>query len=322
MFRLNRPLLAAGSAAALLSHREARSEPQTVFIRDRTGRTLRVTPEQGRLLLTSQAAQQSQLLLAEPPAALRRFGDAWRRHASPSTLTVLERTRNALRAELSKVQQLESAASLRNPLVSSLNKAVDDAEAAVRAVRGDAAERAGAVPWGQLMRGVRLEGALAGSTGGSVSACEALRGKVVALYFTASWCGPCRRFSPALVELYGEADAAAKDSGAQHLQVVLVSWDESESDLRDYARSVRMPWLALPFAERGLVDELSLRYRVGSIPTLVVLEVSQDGSEATILSEEGRMETLGWLQTGGGPATRQAPEWLRRIGLAAPSPGG
>ncbi|CAA0818255.1 Probable nucleoredoxin 1 [Striga hermonthica] len=31
-----------------------------------------------------------------------------------------------------------------------------------------------------------------------------LKGKTVGLYFSASWCGPCQRFTPNLVEAYNE----------------------------------------------------------------------------------------------------------------------
>ena len=37
---------------------------------------------------------------------------------------------------------------------------------------------------------------------GSVSTAEALAGKVVAIYFSAHWCGPCRNFTPQLASLY------------------------------------------------------------------------------------------------------------------------
>ena len=40
------------------------------------------------------------------------------------------------------------------------------------------------------------------SVAGSVSTVEALAGKVVAIYFSAHWCGPCRNFTPQLASLY------------------------------------------------------------------------------------------------------------------------
>jgi nucleoredoxin len=38
---------------------------------------------------------------------------------------------------------------------------------------------------------------------GTVSVQQAFAGKeVIALYFSASWCGPCKRFTPMLVDVY------------------------------------------------------------------------------------------------------------------------
>jgi len=40
------------------------------------------------------------------------------------------------------------------------------------------------------------------SKDGPVSAQDALKGKYVGVYYSASWCPPCQRFTPKLVEAY------------------------------------------------------------------------------------------------------------------------
>lgn len=46
-----------------------------------------------------------------------------------------------------------------------------------------------------------------------------LTGKTVFFYFSASWCPPCRGFTPQLIEFY---DKYAKD---KNFEVVLIPWD-------------------------------------------------------------------------------------------------
>lgn len=71
------------------------------------------------------------------------------------------------------------------------------------------------------------------SKGGKKNTKTLLKDKaVVALYFSASWCPPCKTFSPLLREFY---NAAAKDNG---LEVVYVSSDKDVASFEDYVSGV------------------------------------------------------------------------------------
>ncbi|KAJ0983793.1 hypothetical protein J5N97_002149 [Dioscorea zingiberensis] len=94
-----------------------------------------------------------------------------------------------------------------------------------------------------------------------------LKGKTVALYFSASWCGPCRRFTPKLVEVYGELA-----SKGEQFEVVFVSGDEDEESFNGYF--AKMPWLAVPFADAKTRDSLNDLFKVRGIPHMVVLNES------------------------------------------------
>lgn len=63
--------------------------------------------------------------------------------------------------------------------------------------------------------------------------------KRVAVYYGASWCGPCRAFVPELIAAYPRLRA-------RHIEVLFVSDDTGCAAALDYARTSRMPWLLLP----------------------------------------------------------------------------
>ncbi|CAL4939875.1 unnamed protein product [Urochloa decumbens] len=87
----------------------------------------------------------------------------------------------------------------------------------------------------------------------------------VALYFSASWCPPCRRFTPKLIETYKELASEGKS-----FEVVFVSGDQDEEAFNEYF--AKMPWLAVPFSDSEGREGLNGQFKVSGIPNLVILD--------------------------------------------------
>ena len=104
------------------------------------------------------------------------------------------------------------------------------------------------------------------------STADALKGKVVGLYFSAHWCGPCRNFTPKLAESYAKLQSSGKP-----FEIVFCSSDRDEAAFNDYYGE--MPWKALPYSNRDLKNSLSKKFKVQGIPTLVI--VGEDGETIT-----------------------------------------
>ncbi|CAL1543825.1 unnamed protein product [Lymnaea stagnalis] len=100
---------------------------------------------------------------------------------------------------------------------------------------------------------------------------------LIGIYFSAHWCPPCRGFTPVLGDFYKKLRAAGKK-----FEVVFVSSDRDQASCKEYYDS--MPWLLLPYAERGLKESLAEKYSIRGIPTLVLVD-PKDGST---ISSEGR----------------------------------
>jgi len=105
-----------------------------------------------------------------------------------------------------------------------------------------------------------------------VSTADALKGKIVGLYFSAHWCGPCRHFTPTLAKFYKEMQTKGKE-----FEIIFVSSDRDETAFKDYY--AEHPWLALPYSERDAKNKLSKKFKVQGIPTLVLLD--EDGNVIT-----------------------------------------
>jgi len=102
--------------------------------------------------------------------------------------------------------------------------------------------------------------------------------KIIGLYFSAHWCGPCRGFTPKLAEKYKELIAE------KNFEIIFISSDEDEGQALEYY--AEMPWKMLAFSDREAERELSSRFQVKGIPTLVLIDavgtITTNGREAVM----------------------------------------
>jgi nucleoredoxin len=92
--------------------------------------------------------------------------------------------------------------------------------------------------------------------------------KLIALYFSAHWCGPCRKFTPQLVDYYNQV-------APQHpeFEIIFVSSDRSRFSWETYMREARMPWPAIDYDQ--LTGLAGLKQLGGDgIPSLVLLDAT------------------------------------------------
>lgn len=89
--------------------------------------------------------------------------------------------------------------------------------------------------------------------------------KYYLFYYSASWCGPCHRFTPALVEFY------TKNKDAR-FEVVLITYDSDEKSMEEYAKEFKMPWPQLKLSKVEKFKE-QFKYPGGGIPNLVLTDL-------------------------------------------------
>ena len=84
-----------------------------------------------------------------------------------------------------------------------------------------------------------------------------------ALYFSASWCPPCRQFTPLLKQFYVDVKNAKKK-----FEIIFVSADHDAGSFLQYFQQ-HHAWLALPY-EAPSRTHVSAYFQVSGIPRLIV----------------------------------------------------
>lgn len=103
------------------------------------------------------------------------------------------------------------------------------------------------------------------------------RGKVVLLYFWATWCGPCIGNMPIVKKVYD----ANRDFG---FDVISINRDAEESDMSEYLNVCSLPWRQIFDGKEGPLKQL---YRVSGMPSKWLID--KDGN---IISYEFRSTEL------------------------------
>jgi nucleoredoxin len=91
--------------------------------------------------------------------------------------------------------------------------------------------------------------------------------KFWAFYYSASWCPPCRVFTPKLVDFYKEFKAKHPN-----FELIFVNHDASSDAMLAYMKTDAMPWPAIRFDE---IDQVNgNRFCGPGIPDLVLVDAN------------------------------------------------
>jgi len=110
-----------------------------------------------------------------------------------------------------------------------------------------------------------LKGKLVSATTGSAVSLET-EPRYYAFYRGASWCGPCRQFSPSLVKFYNRVKPAHPE-----FELILISNDEKVADMYQYAKEENFPWPAVPMSQYNKLHIINPLFG-NSIPQLVITD--------------------------------------------------
>jgi len=91
--------------------------------------------------------------------------------------------------------------------------------------------------------------------------------KYWAFYYSASWCPPCRAFTPDLVSFYRDFKPSHPE-----FELIFVNDDRSEDAMLDYMKNDSMPWPAIWYADINNPELEARKYCGEGIPCLVLVD--------------------------------------------------
>ena len=113
--------------------------------------------------------------------------------------------------------------------------------------------------------------------------------KIIGLYFSASWCPPCRKFTPILSTFYEDMVDYYDD-----IEIIYISSDKNQNEFNEYWENMLFP--ALSYIDREKKEELTKLYEVKQIPALIFINnngelITKDGKKI-IEDSNGNIEYL------------------------------
>ena len=102
---------------------------------------------------------------------------------------------------------------------------------------------------------------------------------LVGIYFSGSWCPPCKTFLPVLIDFYKEINF-----DEPQFEIFFASCDTDDAQYKAFFE--KMPWKAFPYNDER-INRFKALYGVTGIPKLIVL--TPDG---LLVTKEGRIDIL------------------------------
>lgn len=116
------------------------------------------------------------------------------------------------------------------------------------------------VPVGQVAPAISLP-----TLKGETITLESYKGKYVLLDFWASWCGDCRRETPALIELYNTYHSKG-------LEVLGISFDHEADKLAAAVEKFQIPWPQVSELKKWKETAINEAYQVKWIPSFYIID--------------------------------------------------
>lgn len=139
--------------------------------------------------------------------------------------------------------------------------------------KSDVEENSQGFPWKEPTPLERIASSI--SKKGTMVGASAVENKVFGMYFSAHWCGPCKRFTPQLAEVYNTLQSEGKD-----FEVIFCSMDNDEAEYNEYYGE--MPWCTIGY-NNPVMPKLKEQVGLEGIPYLVLFD-----AEGNVITNDGR----------------------------------